>query len=150
MQSTTRHPRKAARVPNTANTPVVRPAVKKAQKGRSYYFAFGANVNKAVLRRRNLQPLQSIPGTVHNYKLLFNHVGGAHPHSCSGADLIISDHSSRATYARRPSWTVPTSVECVVANVRQGCSRGTIYCVKLPHRGVVAQLCLVMRVVEYS
>ena len=54
-----------------------RPVMEKAEQGRVNYFAFGGNVNKAVVQRRGLKPRRSITGTVHNHKLYFAHVGGA-------------------------------------------------------------------------
>jgi hypothetical protein len=53
-----------------------RPVLNRSPPGRVFYFAFGANVNPVVLKRRNLIPKTSTTGTVHNFKLVFNHVGG--------------------------------------------------------------------------
>ena len=50
--------------------------MRKAAPGRVLYFAFGANVDSAVVQRRGLKPASSEKGTLLNHKLYFNHVGG--------------------------------------------------------------------------
>lgn len=82
----------------------------RAPKGRVYYFAFGANLSPAVLSRRKLDPAASYPGTIHNYKLKFHHVGGV----CIAAPVALSTATSAPERYTMMAGTQRQNQECAL------------------------------------
>jgi hypothetical protein len=79
--SVPRLPKSVVTVPK--NSYKKRQALLKAPSGKTFYFAYGANLNPTVVKNRKLAPTQTIAGHVNNCKLYFQHIGGMRLFLCS-------------------------------------------------------------------
>jgi hypothetical protein len=69
----------------------VTPKFLQPEAGREFYFAFGANMAPRVIDRRGLKPKAALPGSLHNYKLYFQHIGGVPQKHFPACFCVCSD-----------------------------------------------------------